>query len=75
MSKKHRKKAASQAQLTPPAASQQHEIGRGTIGHNAMAAMVTSPLFQARTMTAKKGKGAYSRKGNKQGLEPFQNAA
>lgn len=40
-----------------------HEHQRGDIQHNAMSALVTSPLFRQRVVRNKKGKGAYSRKG------------
>lgn len=40
----------------------QHDIQRGQIGDNAMAALVTSPLFKARVERAKKGKGSFARK-------------
>ena len=39
-----------------------HDHQRGTINHNAMAALVTSPLFKVKKFKAKKGKGSYSRK-------------
>lgn len=39
------------------------EHGRGTINHNALAAIVTSRIFRARIEKSKKGKGTkYSRK-------------
>ena len=41
--------------------------GRGDIHHNALAALVTSPLFRCKVEKPKKGKGAYSRKHNHQG--------
>ncbi|MCT6701028.1 ribosome alternative rescue factor ArfA [Rheinheimera sp. 4Y26] len=41
--------------------------GRGDINHNALAALVTSPLFRSKVEKPKKGKGAYSRKHNRQG--------
>lgn len=41
--------------------------GRGDIHHNALAALVTSPLFRSKVEKPKKGKGAYSRKQNRQG--------
>jgi len=39
-----------------------HDHKRGKINHDAFAALVTSPLFKAKTFKPKKGKGAYSRK-------------
>lgn len=38
---------------------------RGDIRDNAYAALVTSILFRPRVVKAKKGKGAYSRKGQR----------
>jgi len=38
-----------------------HDHNRGKINHNAMAALVTSPLFKAKTEKPKKGKGSYVR--------------
>jgi len=43
------------------------EHGRGTICHNALEALVTSVLFRSKVEKPKKGKGAYSRKQNRQG--------
>lgn len=42
-----------------------HEHGRGEIKDNALKALVTSTLFRTRMVKAKKGKGAYNRKGRK----------
>lgn len=53
-------------------ASVVHDIGRGDIQDNAMAALVTSKLFKSRVETPKKGKGSYSRKGQGRGLVPYQ---
>jgi len=41
--------------------------GRGTIHHNALEALVTSVIFRSKVEKPKKGKGAYSRKQNRQG--------
>ena len=41
--------------------------GRGTISHNALEALVTSVIFRSKVEKPKKGKGAYSRKHNRQG--------
>jgi alternative ribosome-rescue factor len=41
--------------------------GRGEIHDNALAALVTSSLFRCKVEKPKKGKGAYSRKHNRQG--------
>lgn len=38
---------------------------RGDIRDNAYAALVTSVIFRTRVVKAKKGKGAYSRKGQR----------
>lgn len=43
------------------------EHGRGTICHNALEALVTSVIFRCKVEKPKKGKGAYSRKQNRQG--------
>lgn len=39
-----------------------HDHQRGTIRENAMAALVTSPLFKHKTFKPRKGKGSYNRK-------------
>ncbi|CAH7395578.1 hypothetical protein VCHA53O466_50084 [Vibrio chagasii] len=49
---------------------EQHDIGRGVIRHNAIAALVTSSLFASKQFKPKKGKGSYCRK--KQGKELYQ---
>lgn len=41
--------------------------GRGQIRHNAIEALVTSVVFRSKVEKPKKGKGAYSRKQNRQG--------
>ncbi|RBW46656.1 ribosome alternative rescue factor ArfA [Psychromonas sp. B3M02] len=51
------------------------EIGRGTINHSAMAALVTSKVFTMRVEKAKKGKGSFSRKAKHMGKESYQIAA
>lgn len=38
------------------------ELGRGTIYHSALGALVTSTIFKMRVETPQKGKGSYSRK-------------
>jgi alternative ribosome-rescue factor len=43
------------------------EHGRGTVCHNALEALVTSVIFRCKVEKPKKGKGAYSRKQNRQG--------
>ena len=39
------------------------ETGRGTVNHNALAALVTSRIFRPQVVSAKKGKGSYKRSG------------
>lgn len=39
-----------------------HDHKRGIIKENAMAALVTSPIFKPKIEQNKKGKGSYSRK-------------
>lgn len=43
------------------------EHGRGTVRHNALAALVTSVIFRSQVEKPKKGKGSYNRKHNHQG--------
>ncbi|WP_073602820.1 alternative ribosome-rescue factor A [Vibrio aerogenes] len=52
-----------------------YETGRGEIKHNALHALVTSPLFKTRVVKAKKGKGSFQRKAKHKGKEPFAKAA
>lgn len=54
-----------------------HDLGRGEIKSNAMAAVVTSQLFQARTHKSLKGKGSYTRKAknNRKGLDSYHKPA
>ena len=49
----------------PPQSAVEH--GRGCIAHNALEALVTSVIFRCKVEKPKKGKGAYSRKQNRQG--------
>lgn len=51
------------------------DLGRGTINHSAMGALVTSKVFSMRVEKAKKGKGSFSRKGKHTGKECYQIAA
>lgn len=51
------------------------DLGRGTIYHSAMGALVTSKVFSMRVEKAKKGKGSFSRKGKHTGKECYQIAA
>ncbi|SHO58893.1 alternative ribosome-rescue factor A [Vibrio quintilis] len=53
----------------------EYESGRGDIKHNALHALVTSPLFKTRVVKAKKGKGSFQRKAKHRGKEPFAKAA
>ncbi|WP_434362815.1 ribosome alternative rescue factor ArfA [Parasalinivibrio latis] len=52
-----------------------HDLGKGEIRDNALAAMVTSRLFRAKCEKPKKGKGSYNRKARGRGLEPYPMAA
>ncbi len=67
---KNRKKACK-----PLAANQneaQVDIGRGSIKHNFLAALVTSTAYRQQIVKSKKGKGAYRRKErNKSNREEF----
>lgn len=51
------------------------DIGRGTINHSAIAALVTSRVFSMRVEKAKKGKGSFNRKAKHAGKECYQIAA
>ena len=51
-----------------------HDIGRGEINHCAMAALVTSKLFQSKQEKTKKGKGSYCWKEKFKGKEPYQSS-
>jgi len=48
------------------------EIGRGTINHNALSALVTSKVFKIRVEKAKKGKGSFQRKAKYTSKESYQ---
>ena len=56
-------------------AEKQTELGRGTINHSAMAALVTSKIFSMRVVKAKKGKGSFNRKAKHAGKACYQIAA
>ncbi|MDF2152770.1 ribosome alternative rescue factor ArfA [Vibrio sp. CAU 1672] len=51
--------------------SRSTEFGRGEIKDNALKAVVTSKLFRARVVKAKKGKGSFNRKAKHKGKEPY----
>ncbi|MBQ4833599.1 ribosome alternative rescue factor ArfA [Pseudoalteromonas sp. MMG010] len=51
------------------------DTGRGTVKHNALAALVTSKVFKSQVVTAKKGKGSYKRNNKHTGQEPYLIAA
>ena len=51
------------------------DIGRGTISHSAIAALVTSKVFSMRVEKTKKGKGSFNRKVKHVGEECYQIAA
>jgi len=55
--------------------TKQTEIGRGTINHCALSALVTSKVFKMRVEKAKKGKGSFQRKAKHAGKESYQIAA
>ncbi|WP_087016909.1 alternative ribosome rescue factor ArfA [Thaumasiovibrio subtropicus] len=68
MAKKQRKRPQQVELVAKP----QCEHGRGEIQDNAMAALVTSKLFKAKTETPKKGKGSFKRnKFRYKGSEPY----
>lgn len=48
-----------------------HQHDRGTINHNAIAALVTSKTFQSKTERPKKGKGSYKRNKRVDNSNPF----
>jgi len=57
------KKSAKQpVQPNRPAAGGETDTGRGTVKDNFLAAVVTSKVYRAQVVKAKKGKGAYQRK-------------
>ena len=51
------------------------DLGRGTINHSALGALVTSKVFRMRVEKAKKGKGSFTRKAKHSGKECYQIAA
>nr|WP_276560758.1 alternative ribosome rescue factor ArfA [Vibrio coralliirubri] len=51
-----------------------HELGRGTVNHSHMGALVTSKLFRCKAEKVKKGKGSYTRGRKHKGMEPFQSS-
>ena len=53
----------------------QTDIGRGTINHSALGALVTSHVFCMRVEKAKKGKGSFKRKAKHAGKACYQIAA
>jgi alternative ribosome-rescue factor len=55
----------------PKQFDQDTEFGRGEIKDNALKAVVTSQLFKTRIVSAKKGKGSFSRKMKHRGKEPY----
>jgi len=71
---KHHKKAKAQA-LALNTTAKQTELGRGTINHSAMAALVTSKVFSMRVVKPKKGKGSFNRKAKHASKECYQIAA
>lgn len=55
--------------------AQSVDTGRGKIKDNHLAALVTSKVFKAQVVTARKGKGAYKRKDKHKGRESYLIAA
>ncbi|WDE13129.1 ribosome alternative rescue factor ArfA [Thalassomonas haliotis] len=51
------------------------DTGRGVIRDNFLAALVTSKVYRQQVVKAKKGKGAYQRKGKHKGRESYLMAA
>ncbi|MEI8607589.1 alternative ribosome rescue factor ArfA [Pseudoalteromonas sp. B160] len=51
------------------------DTGRGVIRDNALAALVTSKIFEPQIVAAKKGKGAYKRNKKHAGQESYLIAA
>jgi alternative ribosome-rescue factor len=78
---KHNKKNSVEAlpSATPHSATQQQplktDLGRGTINHSALGALVTSKVFRMRVEKVKKGKGSFNRKTKHSGKECYQIAA
>jgi alternative ribosome-rescue factor len=72
MAKKNKITKAAIEKMTPKKST---DLGRGTINHSAMGALVTSKVFSMRVEKAKKGKGSFSRKGKHTGKECYQIAA
>ncbi len=70
-----KKKMAKAQTLSPNQPQKQAELGRGTINHCALAALVTSKVFSMRVVKAKKGKGSFNRKAKHSGKECYQIAA
>lgn len=70
-----RNKGAKVATLKSQQTQKPVELGRGTINHCAMAALVTSKVFSMRVEKAKKGKGSFNRKAKHAGKECYQIAA
>ncbi|MGJ8582063.1 MAG: alternative ribosome rescue factor ArfA [Psychromonas sp.] len=76
MGKKHKKHAAFNSTCNVKSQTNKAtELGRGTINHSAMAALVTSKVFSMRVEKAKKGKGSFNRKAKHSHKEAYQIAA
>jgi alternative ribosome-rescue factor len=71
MAKHNKNEAKSSANNT----QKQIELGRGTINHSALGALVTSKIFSMRVEKAKKGKGSFNRKDKHAGKECYQKVA
>ncbi|GLS89968.1 hypothetical protein GCM10007916_10350 [Psychromonas marina] len=71
---KQKKRVKALAQQ-PEQTQKQVDLGRGTINHSALGALVTSKVFSMRVEKAKKGKGSFNRKAKHSGKECYQIAA
>ncbi|HEY7864546.1 MAG TPA: alternative ribosome rescue factor ArfA [Psychromonas sp.] len=71
------KKVAKAPELSPKQLplQKQADLGRGSINHCALAALVTSKVFCMRVVKAQKGKGSFNRKAKHSGKECYQIAA
>lgn len=75
MKKKSRQSAAKNPISIKEIRGSDTETGRGIIRNNHLAALVTSRVFRAQVVKAKKGKGTYQRKDKHKGRESYLMAA
>lgn len=68
-------KTIDRVNLAQTSTQKQTDIGRGTINHSALGALVTSKVFNMRVEKAKKGKGSFKRKAKHSGKKCYQIAA